>query len=438
MEPQFATSTLLVLLLLLLFLSAFFSGSETALMRVNRYRLASQAKRGHRGAKLATRLLNKPDKLIGLILLGNNVVNIATTLLAGSIMVNRFGLHEAIVVVILTPIILIFAELAPKTIAALKPESVAYPASFVYVPLLWLAYPFVWVINAIANGLLSLIGVSTEEESLTSLTSEELRVAVKEAGAMLPAARQTMLLRVLDLDSVTVEDIMIPRAEINGIDLDDDWNEIVTQIRLSPHTRLPVFRNEYETVEGVLHLRRVVPELLRDQLTPDALRAAMIPAHYAPEDTALNKQLLNFQNDRHRMALVVDEYGDVQGLITLGDLLAEIVGEFQDDPIGEQPLLRDKGDGVYQVDGAAHVRDLNRALEWNLPTDGPKTLSGLIVELLETIPPPGTRASLHGHEFEVVHVRDNIVKTLNFYDAKPATNLESEQHSALPDKPTVG
>jgi len=381
-------------------------------MRVNRYRLSAKARAGHRGARVAASMLEKPDKLIGLILLGNNVVNIAATMLA-TLITQRLGLHPVTVLVVLTPIILIFAELAPKTLAAFRPESVAYPAAIIYAPLLWICTPFIWSINVVANSLLRLFGVNEEDESLTSLTSEELRMAVKEAGTLIPRTRQTMLLRVLDLDSVTVEDIMIPRAEINGIDLDDDWDDIVAQLRTSPHTRLPVYRDEYEKVEGVLHLRKVVPELMRNAISPEALRNAMIPAHYAPEDTPLNTQLLNFQNDRHRMALVEDEYGDVQGLVTLGDLLAEIVGEFQDDVVVEVPRSRKLVDGVFQVDGASNLRELNRTMDWKLPTDGAKTLSGLIVEHLETIPEQGTRLDLYGYSLEVVQVRDNMIKTLN-------------------------
>ncbi len=387
-------------------------------MRVNRYRLSAKARDGHRGARAAAAMLENPDKLIGLILFGNNVVNIAATMLATIIIEQRFGLHQAAVVAILTPIILIFAELAPKTLAAFKPETVAYPAAIIYRPLLLICSPIIWLINFIANSLLKVFGVSQDDESLTTLTSEELRMAVKEAGSLIPQTRQTMLLRVLDLDSVTVEDIMIPRADINGIDLDDDWDDIVMQLRTSPHTRLPVYREEFEQVEGVLHLRKVVPELIRDTFSPESLRKAMIPAHYAPEDTPLNRQLLNFQNDRHRMALVVDEYGDVQGLVTLGDLLAEIVGEFQDHLVADVPRSRDLGGGVFQVDGASNLRELNRAMQWTFPTDGAKTLSGLIVEHLETIPSQGTRLILNGYTLEVIHVRDNMIKTLNVQKLK--------------------
>ncbi|MFK8031386.1 MAG: HlyC/CorC family transporter [Gammaproteobacteria bacterium] len=411
MEQGFSTPVLIGFLFGLILLSAFFSGSETALMRVNRYRLSAKARKGHRGARVAARLLEKPDQLIGLILLGNNVVNIAATVLA-TLIAQRIGWGPEIVPIILTPIVLIFAELAPKTVAAYKPESIAYPAAIIYAPLLWVFLPFIYLINKVANGLLKLFGFGDEDESLTSLSSEELRLAVKEAGTLIPQSRQTMLLRVLDLDSVTVEDIMIPRADINGIDMDDDWDDIVSQLRNSPHTRIPVYRDEYEKVEGILHLRKVVPQLMRDSLSPEALRSAMIPAYYAPEDTPLNRQLLNFQNDRHRMSLVVDEYGDVQGLVTLGDLLAEIVGDFQDGQIVDIPNTEELEEGIFQVDGASNLRELNRSMGWNFPTNGAKTLSGLIVDHLETIPTQGTSLILHGYSLEVVHVRDNTIKTL--------------------------
>lgn len=414
MEDGLSVTTLIWILLGLILMSGFFSGSETALMRVNRYRLASKARQGHRGAKLAMELLRKPDRLIGLILLGNNVVNIAATTLATVIAI-RLNVQPAAVVFVLTPIILIFAELAPKTVAAYKPETVAYPAAIIYYPLLWLFFPFVWTINVIANGLIKLIGIKTDDESLSSLTSEELRLAVNDAGNLLPKTRQTMLLRVLDLDSVTVEDIMITRNEINGIDLDDEWPDILAQLRTSPHTRLPVHRNDYESVEGVLHLRKVVPHLLRGDLEPESLLAAMMPAYYVPEDTPLNKQLLNFQANSKRMGLVVDEYGDVQGLVTLGDLLAEIVGELGNHPIHNSSLTRDQGNGVYQIDGSTNIRELNRTMHWELPTSGPKTLNGLIIEYLETIPSPGTQLTIAGYSMEIVHTRDNIVKTVNVH-----------------------
>ena len=268
-EPLLSTTSLTVLLVTLILLSAFFSGSETALMRVNRYRLAARARAGHRGARLAARLLEQPDRLIGLILLGNNVVNIAATTLATVIAI-RLGVQPAAVVFVLTPIILIFAELAPKTVAALKPEAVAYPAAIVYYPLQWLCTPLLILINAIANGLLRMVGFDAEDETLVSLTSDELRLAV-QSGHLLPKS-QMMLLRVLDLDSVTVEDIMVPRADINGIDLNDEWPDIVAQIRTSPHTRLPVYRDEFDNVEGVLHLRKVVPHLLRGDFDPVMLK----------------------------------------------------------------------------------------------------------------------------------------------------------------------
>ncbi|MEM7083875.1 MAG: HlyC/CorC family transporter [Pseudomonadota bacterium] len=423
MDVGFSTPELVGFLIGLVFLSAFFSGSETALMRVNRYRLSAKARAGHRGARIAATMLEKPDKLIGLILIGNNVVNVAMTTLSTVIAI-RLGWRPETVVVILTPIIVIFAELAPKTLAAFKPEVVAYPAAIVYQPLMILLSPFIWSVNAISNGLLAMFGVSEEDESLTSLTSEELRLAVQEAGNLIPRSRQTMLLRVLELDSVTVEDIMIPRADINGIDLDNDWEAIVRQIRQSNHTLLPVYRDEFEKVEGILHLRKVVPGLLNDSLSIESLRGAIIPAYYAPEDTPLNRQLLNFQNDRHRMALVVDEYGDVQGLITLGDLLAEIVGEFQDDLHDDKPLTREITPGVYRVDGATNVRELNRAMNWSFPTDSAKTLSGLIVEHLETIPERGTQLSLHGYALEVIDVRDNTIKQLSV--AAPSAEEASE------------
>ncbi len=399
-------------LIFLLLLSAFFSGSETGLMTLNRYRLRHLAKAGHPGAKRALRLLEKPDRLIGLILLGNNFVNILASSLV-TVIALRTGAQGAIAIGagILTLVVLIFAEVAPKTFAALHPERIAFPAAWIYGPLLKMLFPLVWLVNGIANLVLKLFGFSSEDANHTSLSSEELRTVVNEAGAMIPRRHQKMLLSILDLEKVTVEDIMIPRNEITGIDLDDDWDDILTLLEESPYTRLPVYHGSIDRVEGFIHLRNVIPLMRDDDFDAEALRKVIREPYFIPEGTPLNTQLLNFQRHKRRYGLVVDEYGDIQGLVTLEDILEEIVGEFTSDPASLSRNIHPQDDGSYLIDGSAHIREINRALGWNLPTDGPRTLSGLIIEHMETIPEPGTSLLLDGHPVEILQTIDNVVKT---------------------------
>lgn len=403
---------LIGLFIILLLFSAFFSGSETALMALNRYRLKHLAEvEKHPGAILASRLLSKPDRLIGLILLGNNFVNILITQLATFIGYRAFGdAGIAIATGVLTFALLIFAEVAPKTLAALHPEKFAFPAAFVYTPLLKLAYPLVWLINWFANGLLRKFGVPVENTPSNALNQDELRSVVSEAKGLIHDSHQDMLLRVLDLEKITVEDIMVPRAEIIGIDLDEKWEEIEEQLRQVNYTRLPAYRGNINEVVGYLHMRRIMSLLATDRLTAEELEHTMRPAYFIPESTSLTQQLINFKKDRRRHAMVVDEYGDVQGLVTMEDLLGEIVGEFVVDSGLFGDIIQQQ-DGSWMVDGGISVRDLNRALEIKLPTDGPRTLSGLILEHLEAIPELPQCLLLAGHPTEVIKTIDNVVKT---------------------------
>ncbi len=405
-------------------LSAFFSGSETALMSINRYRLRHLARSGNHGARFAELLLRRPDRLIGLILLGNNLVNFSASSLATVIALRIGGDYAlAISVGVFTLVVLIFAELAPKTLAALHPREVALPAAFIYFPLLKVTYPVVWLINTIANGVLLLFGVRAEEMTSDSLSSAELRIVVAEAGALIPKRHQKMLLSILDLENVTVDDIMVPRQDISAIDLDDDWDTVLEQIRNSQHTRVPIYRGELDNVKGILHMRQVVRAMSEGRLSYETLPTLARDAYFVPESTPLNKQLLNFQGVRRRVGLVVDEYGDIQGLVTLEDILEEIVGEFTSDPNAtNRDVFRDS-DGSYVVSGNMNVRTLNRLMKWKLPTKGPKTLNGLIVEFLETIPEPGTSLRIAGLSMEIVKISDNTVKTVRvkaLRDARPA------------------
>lgn len=399
-------------LVFLLFLSAFFSGSETALMTLNRYRLRHLVAAGHPGARLAEQLLSKPDRLIGLILLGNNFVNILASSLA-TIIAIRLGGEGAIPIAagLLTLVVLIFSEVAPKTMAALYPERVAFPASWVYTPLLRLAFPLVWLVNLVANGVLRGLGIYPEGAEGNALSHEELRTVVNEAGAMIPKRHQKMLLNILDLEKVTVDDIMVPRSEIDGIDLEQPFDVIREQLEQAPYTRMLVYRGSIDHVAGFLHSRRAMHAMLDGELTRNTLEGLIREPYFIPEGTPLNRQLLNFQRNRRRTALVVDEYGDVQGLVTMADLLEEIVGEFATDPADAIADVLPQDDGSFLVDGSANLRELVRTMHWDLPTDGPKTLNGLIVEHLESLPEPGTSLMVAGYPIEVVQIQDNAVKT---------------------------
>ncbi|WP_254432066.1 HlyC/CorC family transporter [Aquisalimonas sp. 2447] len=400
------------ILALLIILSAFFSSSETALMSLNRYRLRHLARGGWRSARLATRLLERPDRILGVILLGNNFVNILAASLATVIALQLYGEGAiGIASLVLTLVILIFAEVAPKTLAALHPERIAFPASWPLAVLLRVLYPLVWMINAVANGLLRLLRVDPRVSENENLSREELRSVVNEAGTLIPRRHQKMLLNILDLEKATVEDIMVPRNEIVGIDLTDDWDEIVAQLANTQHTRLPVFQESIDDVQGILHLRRIIPDLTERRLTRDHLLAQVEPTYFIPEGTRLHTQLVNFQRQRRRVGMVVDEYGDIMGLVALEDILEEIVGEFTTDPAAHSRYLRPLESGAYLAQGSISVRELNRALDWDLPTDGPKTLNGLILEQLESIPEPGTSLLIHGFPVTIVQTQDNKVKT---------------------------
>ena len=412
---HFSLGVLFAALGVLLILAAFFAGSETALMSLNRYRLRHRAKMGHRGARLTEALLARPDRLIGLILLLSTVVNVVTPTLVGLITLRMGGDYlVAAGVIALTFVLLIFCEVAPKTFGALHPERLATPAAYIYTLLLAVLYPVVWATNLLANGVLRLLGASRQQAS-TSLSSEELRTVVAEAGAMIPQRHRQMLMSILDLENATVEDIMVPRVEIVGIDMEDSWDKILEQLRQSQHTRLPVFEGDIDRIIGVLHMKRVVHELARGRLDRDNLveAASARDVYFVPSGTPLNTQLLNFQRDKRRLAFVVDEYGDIQGLVTLDDILEEIVGEFTTDPATMMHKdVHPDSDGSFVVNASTTVRALNRSMRWNLPTDGPKTLNGLIVEFLETIPEPGTTLKMSEYMLEVLQTGDNAIKTV--------------------------
>jgi Mg2+/Co2+ transporter CorB len=409
--------SLLLTLLILIILSGFFSSSETGMMSLNRYRLRHLAKAGHKGAKRANELLKRPDQLIGVVLIGNNFVNILASAIATILALRIWGdAGIAIATALLTIVILIFAEVTPKTLAALYPEKIALPASLILRPLLKLLYPLVWCVNLISNSLLRMLGISSQEIGGDHLSREELRTLLHESGSRLPQRHQQMLLSVLDLEQVTVEDIMIPRADVIGIDLEDEPEDIVEQIRTAQHTRLPVYKGDINNILGILHLRNVGRLLLEDSVNKAKILQICREPYFIPEGTPLHTQLYNFQRQKRRIGIVVDEYGDVLGLATLEDILEEIVGEFTTDMANSSPDITLNENGETILDGAISVRTLNKALNWQLPTSGPKTLSGLIMEALESIPEHPVCLTLHKHRLEIRQVKDHVIKTVIIRD----------------------
>lgn len=393
-------------------LSAFFSGSETGMMSVNPYRLKHLENENHPSAKRVAELLKRPDRLIGLILIGNNLVNIAAatvTTLIGQRLYGDLGL--AIAPILLTLVLLVFAEVTPKTLAALYPEKVAFPTSLILKVLLKIFYPLVYMLNKITNGLLALLGISPEKHQGNSLSAEELRTVVHEAGSLIPEQHQNMLVGVLELENVTVEDIMVPRSDIMGIDINDDWKDIMRQLANAQHSRLLLFRDSIDDALGFIHPRDLVRLLLKEQFSKATLMRSVNDIYYIPEGTALNTQLLKFQSTKERIGLVVDEYGDIQGLVTLEDILEEVVGKFTTDVIEDNyDAIVPQPDNSYLIDGSISLRDLNRQMQLAFPTDGPKTLNGLLLEYLEEIPQGQMSVKIAGYPLEIVEVQDNMIK----------------------------
>ena len=404
---------LFAILAALILMSGFFSSSETGMMSLNRYRLKHLRKQRHRGAIRASKLLDRPDRLIGLILIGNNLVNIAASAIATVIAIRLYGdAGIVIATILLTLVILIFAEITPKTFAALHPEKVAFPASLILWPLLKLLYPVVVGVNGITNVFLRLLGINPTGNQDESVSSEELRTIVTEAGARIPQRHKGMLVNILDLEQVTVDDIMIPRNEVYGIDLDDSDEDIIRCLQNSSHTLLPVWRDDVNNIEGILHLRNLSRVLSSDGLDRAALVREMDKPYFIPESTPLHTQLLNFQQKKVRLAMVVDEYGDLLGLVALADILEEIVGEFTSNLVDTSDTIFPQRDGSFIVDGTASIRDINKHLDWDLPTDGPKTLSGLILEFLESFPDANAGLAIDAYRFEILELEGNVVRAV--------------------------
>ncbi|MGK0444237.1 MAG: Mg2+/Co2+ transporter CorB [Bermanella sp.] len=406
-------SLLFAALFFLVIFSAFFSSSETGMMSLNRYRMRHLAKQGHGGAKRASKLLNRTDRLIGVILIGNNFVNIAAasiaTIIAQRIWVDNPELGVSIATILLTLVILIFSEVTPKTIAANHPEKIAFPASYLLQPLLILLMPFVYVVNGIANMLIKITGLKLDQNTKDLLSTEEFRTLVYEAGALIPPRRQQMLLSILDLETVRVNDIMVPRNEIIGIDLDDNVRDIENIMRTSQHTRLPVWKGNINNIIGVLHMRNAAKILAQDEFNKAELLQVTREPYFIPETAQLHNQLFNFQTEQRRIAIVVDEYGNVQGIATLEDILEEIVGDFTSDVSATSQDITPQEDDSFIVDGTTTIRELNKALNFDLPITGPKTFSGLIIESLESIPESNVCLKIEDYQVEILKVRANTI-----------------------------
>jgi len=400
-------------LALLILISAFFSSSETSMMSLNRYRLKHLKGTGHRGAGRAISLLQRPDRLIGLILIGNNLVNILASAIATVIAIRLYGdAGIAIATLVLTLVILIFAEITPKTIAALHPERVAFPASLILVPLLKLLMPLVLSINWLTNGILKLIGFSPDQTGDDAVSQEELRTIVTESASMIPSRHRRMLVNILDLEQMTVNDIMAPRNEIYGIDIEAPDEAIMRQLKNSEHTRLPIYRDDINQIEGVFHMRNLSQVLDSGRLVRSKLLAAADTAYFIPENTPLNTQLLHFQRQKKRLGMVVDEYGDILGLVALEDILEEIVGEFTSNLVEQNEEITRHPDGSTTCSGTVSIRDLNRQRRWDLPTDGPKTLSGLALEALEAFPSAQASVRIEGYQLDIEEIAKTHISRL--------------------------
>lgn len=409
----------------MLVLSGFFSMSETSMMAVNRYRLRTLAKAGNRGAKLAEWLLSNTDKLLGVILLGNNLINAAAASLVTIIAFRLFGQNEmalTLSTLTVTFLILVFSEVTPKVIGASYPDRIAPAASYILAPLLRLTYPAIWFVNLFVQRLLKLMRLDPQAASGNSMGVEELRTLLAESGNFLPAQHRGILLNLFDLEHITVDDVMVPRGQIEALDLGTEMNELVHQIATSHHARLPVYEGESNNLVGVLHVRRVLARIHEDDFDMEVLREALRAPYFIPSDTNLYTQLEQFQATRQSVGLVVDEYGELLGLVTLEDILEEIVGEFASLRPGAQNTSLPQEDGSYLVEGAMSVRELNRKLKLDLPVDGARTLNGLILDKLEAMPEPGVSVMIAGYPMEIMQVLGRMVKTARIGQRRPGGN----------------
>ncbi|KKY84655.1 hypothetical protein OA46_14460 [Enterobacter cloacae] len=424
-----STTVLIVTLIIMVVISAYFSGSETGMMTLNRYRLRHRAKQGNRAARRVEKLLRKPDRLISLVLIGNNLVNILASALGTIVGMRLYGnAGVAIATGVLTFVVLVFAEVLPKTVAALYPEKVAYPSSFLLAPLLILMMPLVWLLNMVTRLLMRMVGIKADVTISSALSKDELRTIVNESRSQISRRNQDMLLSVLDLEKISVDDIMVPRNEIVGIDINDDWKAIVRQLTHSPHGRIVLYRDSLDDTISMLRVReayRLMTE--KNEFTKEVMLRAADEIYYIPEGTPLSTQLVKFQRNKKKVGLVVDEYGDIQGLVTVEDILEEIVGDFT---TSMSPSLAEEvtpqNDGSVLIDGSASVRELNKAFNWHLPEDEARTINGMILEALEEIPAAGTRVRIGQYDIDILDVQDNMIKQVKVLPVKPLRESVAE------------
>jgi Mg2+/Co2+ transporter CorB len=410
---------LLLALAVLLIVSAFFSLSETSMMAINRYRLKHLVKQGSRGAHLTTQLLLNTDRLLGVILLGNNLLNAAAATLV-AVIVSLFFSHNDLALLIgtvsVTFAILVFSEITPKVIAAAYPERIALASSYVLTPLLKIFYPVVWFVNLFVQALLSLLRLDPRADDATNKMSlEELKTLVLEAGHFIRKKHQSMLLNLFDLETITVDDVMVPRNQIEAIDLEADDESIQNQLLTCYHTRLPVYRGTLDNVVGVIHARKVLNQMRSGEITAAILEKIMREPYFIPSGTPLFSQLQLFQENRERVGLIVDEYGEWMGLVALEDIIEEIIGEFTTHSPSQSSTFLSQGDGSVMVEGSTLLRDLNRKLGLKLPLGGPKTLNGLVLEHFQDIPEAGTSLKIAGYPMEIVQTQDRVVKVVRIF-----------------------
>ncbi|MDH5479160.1 MAG: HlyC/CorC family transporter [Nitrosomonas sp.] len=407
---------MLLALIFLLILSGFFSLSETSMMAINRYRLKYLAKQGHRGARLTTKLLDKTDRLLGVILLGNNLLNTASATLVAVIIANYFGQDEMALLmgtICVTFAILLFSEITPKVIAAAYPERIALAASYILTPLLKVFYPVVWFVNLFVSGLLIMLRLKPKKGQVEQkISTEELKTMVLEGGHFIQKKHQGMLLNLLDLETVTVDDVIVPRSQIEAIDLSADDEVIHAQLLTCHHTRLPVYRERMDNIVGIVHARKVLNLMQSGKITAATLETVMREPYFVPSGTPLFSQLQLFQENQIRVGMVVDEYGEWLGLVTIEDILEEIIGEFTTQAPSQTSRFVKQEDGSIIVEGSILLRDLNRKLDLKFPLDGPKTLNGLILEYLQDIPEAGTGVTIVGYSLEIMQTKNQVVKTV--------------------------
>ncbi len=408
-----STEILIIVLVILFLLSAFFSGSETALMSINKYKMRHQAKLNNKGAKAAKKLLENPDKVIGVILLGNNLTNILITQIATLISLRLYGdIGLAIATGLLTIFILIFAELTPKTIGEMHSEKIAYSSSLLFKPMLIILYPLVFLINFIANSIIKIMGLN-DNTSKSSLTSDELKTVLSEASIKFPKPHLRMLESIIDLEKATVEDIMIPRSDIYGIDIGEDIATVVNNFKSTPYTRIPVYDDNIENLLGLIHIKNIAPMLASNSIDESEIKKLIKKPYYIVSGTSLYRQLLNFQKEKRRIGFIIDEYGDIQGLVTLEDILEEIVGDFTSDPANSEEIIPTDNENIFIIDGGAHVREINQILNINLDAKNAKTINGFILEHIENLPKINDIISIQGHTFKIIENLDNAIKTVH-------------------------